>query len=125
MTKAVFVLAAGGGIAVLAVMIWGWVRWWKHAQPKTLFSTLSFVGFGLATVSGLLAISSVLYAQLAGGFSSYDVALVRIYRWGALLSLAGAVFAIVGLWRPNALRWHAPVCAVGTLVFWLVTAAGE
>ena len=50
---------------------------------------------------------------------------MRIYRLGALLSLAAMVFAIIGLLRPSPLRWHAPVCAVGTLVFWITAAAGE
>ena len=100
MNQAIFVLfVIGICIALPAVMIWGWVRWMKHREPRTTFSTLSF--------------------------SFYEPALMKIYRLGALLSITAMVFGIIGLWRPSSLRWHAPVCAVGTLVFWLAAAAGE
>lgn len=112
-------------IALPAVMVWGWMRWSNRTQPRTTFSTISLIGFTLATVSGLLAISTMLYARAASGFSFYDPSLMKIYRWGALLSLVAMVFAIIGLWRPSSLRWHAPFCAVGTLVFWLAAATGE
>lgn len=126
MNRAILVLiVVSMYIALPAVMIWGWVRWSKYTKPRTTFSTLSLIGFTFATASGLLAISAMLYARVAGGFSFYDHSLLRIYRWGALLSVAGMVFAITGLWRPSPLRWHAPVCAVGTLALWLAAAAGE
>jgi uncharacterized BrkB/YihY/UPF0761 family membrane protein len=106
-------------------MMWGWVRWMKQRGPRTTFSTLSLTGFALGTASGLFAIGAMLYARAVGGFSFYDPALVKIYRWGTLLSVAAIMFAIIGLWRPSSLRWHALVCALGTLVFWLAVAAGE
>jgi hypothetical protein len=118
-------LAIGAYLAVPVAMISGWVRWLKRRQPQTLFSTLSMIGFMLATASGLLAVSSVLYAEIIGGFPYYDPSLLRIYRWGGLLSLAGIVFAMSGAWRPSPLRWYAPACAVGMLLFWFMTASGE
>lgn len=126
MNQAIFVLfVLGICITLPTIMIWGWARWIKHREPRTTFSTLSLVGFVLGTVSGLLAIAATLYARIIVGFSFYDPALMKIYRWGALLSFAATVFAIIGLWRPSSLRWHALVCAVGTLVFWLAATAGE
>jgi hypothetical protein len=112
-------------IAVPATMIWGWMRWLKRTQPRNLPSILSLVGFALATASGVLAASSVVYAHAIGGFPFWDSSLLRIYRWGALLSLSGIVFGIMGVWRPGPLRWHAPACAVGTLLFWFAAAMGE
>jgi len=112
-------------LAVPAAMISGWVRWIKRRQPQTLSSILSLIGFTLASASGLLAISSVLYAQTIGGFPYYDPSLLRIYRWGVLLSLAAIMFAISGAWRPSPLRWYAPACAAGMLVFWFMSASGE
>jgi len=112
-------------IALPAGMIWGWVLWARRTQPRSLSSVLSLVGFTLATASGLLAISSLLYAHAIGGFPFYDPLLLTIYRWGGLLSLAGIVFAISGAWRPSPLRWHAPACAVGMLIFWFIAAMGE
>jgi hypothetical protein len=50
----------------------------------------------------------MLYAHLIGGFPFWDPALLRIYRWGSLLSLAGLIFdlqAFVG-----------PALFVGTLL---------
>ncbi len=65
-----FALAVYAGVPVLTV--WGWVRWSTRTQPRTLFSILSLIGFTLATASGLLAVSSVLYAHAIGGFPFYD-----------------------------------------------------
>ena len=117
--------AIGIYLAVPAAMISGWVCWIKRRQPQTLSSILSLISFTLATVSALLAISSVLFAQTIGGFPYYDPSLLRIYRWGVLLSFAAIVFAISGAWRPSPLRWYAPACAVGMLVFWFMSASGE
>jgi tellurite resistance protein TehA-like permease len=121
----VFLLATGIWIVLPAVMVWGWVRWAKRTKQRTLFSILSLIGFAFATISALLAISSVLYAHVIGGFPFYDPLLLRIYRWGFLLSLSGIAFGISGIWRSSPLRWHAPACAGGKLVFWIVAAMGE
>jgi hypothetical protein len=72
----------------------------------------------------VLAASSVAYAQVHH-FPFYDPLLLRIFRWGGLLSLAGILFGICGVWRPGPLRWQAPVCGLGTLAFWLLAAEGE
>jgi hypothetical protein len=95
-------------IALPAVMIWGWVRWSRRTQLRTVSSILSLIGFTLATASGLLAISAMLYTRAVGGFPFYDPLLLRIYRWGALLSLSGIVFALIGVWRPGP-RYHLPL----------------
>jgi hypothetical protein len=85
---------------------------------------LSLAGFTLASASALLAISAVVYAQ-AIGFPFYDPRLLRAYRWGCLLSISGIVFAISGVWRKSPLRWLAPACSVGTLLFWLMATTSE
>lgn len=54
-------------VGLPAVIIWGWVRWWKRAQLRTWPSILSLVGFALATASGLLAISGLLDTHVIGG----------------------------------------------------------
>src|SRR5215471_11415032 len=118
-------LAIGLYLALPAVMIWGWLRWRKSREPRSVLSTLSFIGFTLGTVSGLLAISATLYSRAVGGFPLYGPSVMRIYRWGTILSLVAVLFAIIGVWRPGPLRWHAPVCAVGTLAFWLTEITGE
>lgn len=56
---------------VIVVMVWGWVRWLKGNEPRTPFSIVSLIGFVLSTLSGLLAVSSVIYA-LAIGFMRHD-----------------------------------------------------
>lgn len=111
--------------ALPVVFAWGWVRWVRRPQPRTLPALLSLVGFLLATTSGLLAISMLSYAHVIGGFPYYDPTLLRIYRWGTLLSLSGVLSGLIGLWQPGPLRWHAPACAVGTLLFWIAAASTE
>ncbi len=117
--------AIGIYLALPAALVLGWVRWLKRRQPQTLSSILSLIGFTLTTTSGLLAVSSILYAQTIRGFAYYDPLLLRIYGWGGVLSLAAIMFAVSGVWRPNPLRWYAPACAVGMLLFWLIMASGE
>jgi hypothetical protein len=120
-----FLFAVGVYVGLPVLMAWGWVRWFRRMQPRTLPVILSLIGFTLATASGVLAVSSVVYAHAIGGFPFYDPRLLRIYRWGGLLSLSGLVFGIAGVWRPGPVRWLAPVCSVGTLLFWFASAMGE
>src|SRR5260370_26772620 len=120
------VLAVCAWIVTPVTLIWGWVRWMKTPKSKTVSSIFSLSGFLLATSSALLAISSVIYAHiLPNGVPFYDPSLMRIYRWGALLSAAGFCLGIGGVWRKNALRWHSPIGAFGMLAFWLLAAEGE
>jgi hypothetical protein len=120
------VLVVCAWIVTPIVLIWGWVRWMKNPKSKAVSSIFSLLGFLLATSSALLAISSVTYAHtLHNGFPFYDPLLMRIYRWGALLSTAGFCLGIGGVWRKNSLRWLSPISAFGTLVFWLLAAEGE
>jgi hypothetical protein len=112
-------------VALPASLVWGWVRWGKRTRSRNVSGTLSFIGFTLANFSALLAISSMVYARVIGGFRYYDSSLLKIYAFGSLLSLGGLIFAVGGLWRPNPLRWLAPVCSVGMLLFWFAMGAGE
>jgi hypothetical protein len=107
------------------VLIWGWVRWSKRPKQRTVSAMLAMAGFSLAGASALLAVSSLIYGQAIGGFPYYDPRLLRIYRCGALLSLSGTIFGVGGVRRPNPLRWHAFVSAVGSLLFWVLAASGE
>jgi len=105
-------------IALPVLVPWGWMRWAKGTGRRSVCAVLSLMGFTLASLSFLLGISSVLYAAVIGGFAYYDPRLMRIYRWGFLLSLTAFAFGVSGVWRPNPLRWQAPVCALGMLMVW-------
>jgi hypothetical protein len=111
--------------AVPAGLVWGWVRFLKNQKSQVTVLAPSLVAFALGTVSALLAIGATFYTRAATGFAYPDPSLMRLYRMGALLSLMGIVLATVGISRPGPLRWHAPACAMGTLIFWLVAASGE
>jgi hypothetical protein len=106
-------------------LIWGWLRWSAKPKHRTVASFLSLIGFIFASASALVAISSVIYAHMINGFGFYDPRLMRILRWGVALSLGGLAFGIGGIWRSNSLRWHAPICALGTLAFWIGVAESQ
>ena len=112
-------------IPILIILVWGWTRWASHRQPRGRQSILALMGFTLASASGLLAISSMLYAYVVGGFRYYDPLLLRIFVCGGLLSAAGTVFAIAGARESSALRWHAVGFSAGMLLFWFMSAPGE
>jgi hypothetical protein len=120
---ALFAICEYAGVP--ALLIWGWVRWFKRPEPRTLFPILSFVGFAFATASAVLAFLSMVYANFIGGFAYYDPRLMKIFGLAAVLSLSATAFALGGVWRPSPLRWHALACGVATLMFWLAVAAGE
>lgn len=114
-----------GYLVAPVMLIWGWVRWVKRAKQRTISTILSLSGFILATCSALLAISSAVYAVGINGFPFYDPRLLRIFRWGMLLSAAGLLLSIGGVWRKSSLRWHSPASALGMLAFWFLAAVGE
>jgi hypothetical protein len=107
------------------ITVWGWIRWARREKRWTVLSVLSLVGFGLATGSTLLAIVLSIYGHAIGGFDYYDPRLMRIYALGLLLSATGLASAIAGVWRFNTIRWHALVCSLGTLVYWLALTEAE
>jgi hypothetical protein len=86
---------------------------------------LSLGALALSTASALLAVASVIYGHFIGGFPYYDPRLRSIYFWGALTSLAALTLGLIGVWRPSMLRWHALICAFGTLVYWFVMMEAE
>jgi hypothetical protein len=108
---------------VPALLIWGWLRWSQNDDPVSRSSNFSLVGFSLATASAALALGTHLYARFIRNLPPEDPTLIRIYACGCLLSLAGIIFAVAGTGRPNPVRWLAPLCAFGTLVFWLLAMA--
>jgi hypothetical protein len=112
-------------IPMLTVLIWGWLRFARQKEPRTLYSNLSVISFTLASVSGLLAISSMLYADALGGFPYYDPRLLRIFECGGLLSIAGIAFAIGGARQSSALRWPGLCFSAAMLLFWFISAMGE
>src|ERR1700733_13386082 len=83
------------------LLFWGWVRWLKQSKLRTITSLLSLSGFVLASASALLALFSMPYAQVHRcGY--YDPSLMRIFRWGVLLSYTGLCLGVGGA-MPNQL----------------------
>jgi hypothetical protein len=127
LASTLWLIAVATTLFIPALLLWGWVRWSKgrNTYPRSLSSKLSLVGFSLATASAALALATHLYARFVHSFPFYDPMLMKIYAVGCLLSIVGIALAVAGTGRPNAVRWLAPVCAVGTLVFWLLAMSSE
>jgi hypothetical protein len=117
-----WLIAIATTLLIPVLLIWGWLRWAKDKteNPRSPSSTFSLFGFSLATASAALALITHLYARFVHSFSLRDPTLFKIYACGCLLSVAGIAFAVAGTGRPNPVRWLAPVCAFGTLIFWLL-----
>jgi hypothetical protein len=124
LTLGILVLFTVGYLASPVMLIWGWLRWINRPRLWTVPSILSFAGFILATTSAVLAIASITYAQIHH-FPYYDPLLLRIFSMGSLLSIGGVVLGVGGVWRPNSLRWHAPVSGACMLTFWIMVASLE
>jgi hypothetical protein len=118
------ILIALSYLATPVALIWGWTRWARQPQQRTVPAISSLIGFIFGTASAILAVSSVAYAQVHR-FRYDDRLLLGICRWGCLLSVAGILFGIGDVGRPGPLRWHAPVCGLGMFAFWLLAVEGE
>ncbi|MFZ1940639.1 MAG: hypothetical protein WBA18_03700 [Terracidiphilus sp.] len=114
-----------GFFVSLVAMVWGWIRWIRREKGWSILSLSSLIAFALASASALLVAAMMAYELAIREFTYDDSSLMRICAWGALISLSALVLALMGVWRPNSIRWHALVCSFGTLVFWLMAAAGE
>ncbi|MGB9435125.1 MAG: hypothetical protein WBQ89_22960 [Candidatus Acidiferrum sp.] len=125
LTSIPWFIAVATTLCVPILLVWGWIRWAKGENPRSRSSTFSLVGFSLATASAGLAVATHLYARFVHNFPYYDPTLLKIYACGCLLSVAGIAFAVAGSGRPNPVRWLAPVCSFGTLVFWLMAMSTE
>ncbi len=102
-------------------LIWGWMSWCWQEKARAISSILSFIGFTLASASAVLALSAIAFAEL-GGFQSNSgfFLFAKAIKTGGILSSAGFLFSLAGLWQKSPTRWQAPASAIGTLVFWLV-----
>jgi peptidoglycan biosynthesis protein MviN/MurJ (putative lipid II flippase) len=125
LTSIPWFIAVATTLCVPILLVWGWIRWANGEHPQSRSSTFSLVGFSLATASAGLAVATHLYARFVHSFPYYDPTLLKIYACGCLLSVAGIAFAVAGSGRPNPVRWLAPVCSFGTLVFWLMAMSTE
>jgi len=108
-----------------ASTLFAWISWVRRGNLRERRSWLSLAAIVLATSSILLAISSIVYAHLMGGFAFYAPRLMRIYGCGFLLSSTSFITGLIGMRFQNPVRWHAPIAGLGALCFWLVQAAGE
>jgi len=118
-------LAVGSFLLAPTMLIWGWARWTLQLHSRDNSTMLSFVGFLLATASAAVALSAVAYSLWVGGFQYYDPGLLRVFRLGLLLSLTAVGFSGLGAGRKNLLRWQALGSSLGTLMFWIMSVAGE
>jgi hypothetical protein len=112
-------------VALPSLTIWGWARWSRKKKPQNTVAIFSLAGLLLATVSVLLAISSILYSMATGGFAYHAPALMSIFGWGSWISIAALALALVGIWRASPIRWHALACSLGALLFWFGAGMAE
>lgn len=101
------------------VLVWGWVRWSQRPKLRTIPSIISLVGFIFATSSATLAVSSLVHASFFHFSGGLDPVLYYMFGSGMWISFGGILLGATGVWRQSSLRWHALVCALGTLAFWM------
>ncbi len=114
MVPVIFVLSFAM-YAVVPVTAFAGLRRCLRARSERKWIFLpSLIGFGF----GLSSVALVFVAIVWGGghYRYYDQDLLRFYGIGMLLSLVGVSAGLVGIWKKNLLRWHAPVLSLGMLL---------
>jgi len=109
-------------VAVLFWAIWRWARSTPRIGPPAWRSYMAIVATTFVALSALLWVTSILWARAIGGFPYYDSALLRIFSWGGLTSLAGLLTSVLGKGK---LKW--PSCGLSALmiILWFAAAMGE
>lgn len=125
MFPAIFVLGFAMYAAVPVTAFTGLRRCMRARSERSCIFLPSLIGFGFGLASALLALSTEVWAVIRGGFAFYAPALMRIYGIGGLLSLAGILAGLGGVWKKNPLRWHALALSLGMLLLWFLWAASE
>jgi len=119
--QTLFVPTAAFGYGVTpAMFVWGWGRWRRRPKPRIFTSIFSEVGFFLSAASAAMAVSSLLYAHVIHFDEGHtDDFLLNMVQCGVLIWFIGILLGLIGVWRQNPLRWHAPICGIGTLALWM------
>jgi hypothetical protein len=112
--------------SLLAPSVFIWTVWhWRKTKPKLeLPAWRGYAGlaaFGLAGLSLLLWIISIIWALAIAGFPYYSPTLLRFYRLGFYLGVAGIIACIPG--KGN-FRWPAFFICFMMVVVWVLTASG-
>ena len=103
----------------------GWVRTVRRLQQQSIFGWVAIISFLLATVSALLALATFICGQAIGGWPFYDHRLLRLYAWGAAISIVALILGVISCFKRNPLRWVAPLASLGMFLFWFGAAASE
>jgi uncharacterized membrane protein len=110
-------------VGLTIILVWGWIRGLR--EKATPFRFRSRLGFVLGSSSAYTAIITAIWTRIPGLIQYHDPILVWIYRSGALLAVTGLVLSILGIRRPSALRWHAPILSSSMLLLWCMWLSGQ
>ena len=108
-------------IGIPVALISGWTKWRNWGREWSGLGALSILGFLLGTASVLLALATI----LRGAWPYYDPLLLKIYKSGVLILLAGLALALLGSVRRHHLRWQAPILSLAMLALWIIWASAE
>ena len=111
--------------ALLCTVVFWWVRWLRSESrfPDPFWrSVLALMSFGLASLSVLILLVSVLHSHLRGGFEHYDPLLMLYMRSGFFSAFAGFLVAPFG---KGYLRWKALLLSLAMMLIWIGLAMGE
>lgn len=100
-------------------LVWGWAQWISRPKLRTISAIVSLISFVMASLSATLGLGTIVYASRGGFERGYD-SFFRVVLVGGVISLAGILLALGGMWRKSSLRWFALLGSMGGLAFWFV-----
>ncbi len=79
---------------------------------------MSAAGLALASLSVLIGIGSFIRSLFNPVLLYFDPLLQSFVGIGLLASFLALLFSIIGVWRPNPVRWHALAVSAVILFLW-------
>lgn len=105
--------------ALVALLVWAWVRWLKQPRVRGALPAMFVGGLASVSVSVLIGIATFIRQLLNPVLLYFDPVVQRMTGVALLISLLAVLLSICGVFRKNPIRWHSLALSVLLFLMWL------
>ena len=110
-------------VALAALPVWAWVRYFKQPRVPGVLPTMSVGGLALGSLSVLVGVAGFIRQLFDPVLLYFDPVLQRMVGVALMISLLALVFSLFGVWRRNPVRWYSLALSVIVFLMWLGAAS--